>query len=248
MPLPDRSNRRLRMATYNVHRCVGVDGRLAPERVSEVIEEIQPDVIGLQEVDSGFHEGGSDQLEHLARATGLEPWSGPTLHSQTGGYGSALLTRHPVLEARRHDLSVADREPRGALEARLSVNERVMRVVVTHLGLQRRERRHQVAQLLRILEANPDDPLVLLADLNEWAGRGWNLRRLRRALGPAPAVRSFPSRLPLFPLDRVWVRPASLLETIRPHRSALARIASDHLPIVGEIRTDRGGEGAPLIC
>lgn len=248
MPTGDRSNRRLRVATYNVHRCIGMDGRLAPERVSAVIGEIEPDVIGLQEVDTGFHDGGPDQLAHLARATGLGAWSGPTLRNETGDYGSALLTRHPVLDIRRHDLSVADREPRGALEARISVNGFPLRICVTHLGLRRRERRAQVARLLHILHGEPDDPLVLLADLNEWAARGSVLRPLRRALGPAPAVRSFPSRLPLFPLDRVWVRPASWLGAVRPHRSALARVASDHLPIVAEIHAREGGEPAPTIC
>jgi endonuclease/exonuclease/phosphatase family metal-dependent hydrolase len=223
----------LRIATYNVHGCVGSDGREDAERVAGVVRELGCDVVGLQEVNTRSGPGhASLQLDYLAARTGFEPIAGLTILRHDGHYGNALLTRHAVRAIRRHDLSFRSREPRGALDVDLDARGATVRVIVTHLGLRPIERREQVRFLLRLLhDSAPATPIVVLGDINEWLPIGRPLRWLHGLLGHAPAERSFPSRYPMFALDRVWVRPRRLLLATRVHASASARSASDHLPV-----------------
>ena len=223
---------RLAVASYNVHRCIGGDGRHAPARVAEVVRELDADVIGLQEVASRFDGAGAvDQLAYLAHATGYEAVAGPTLLARHGHIGNALLTRCPILAVTRLDLSVGGREPRGALDVAIAVDGARVRVIVTHLGLRRGDRRAQVARLLATLGDDRDELVVLLGDINEWLPRGGCLGRLHARLGRANAVRTFPARRPVLSLDRVWVQPRSGFGELRAHASPLARVASDHLPV-----------------
>jgi len=197
-----------------------------------VIEEIGADVIALQEV----HSGAGDGLGAWTRRLGYELVEGATLRRGDQPYGNALLSRHPVTGVRRLDLSMPDREPRGALDAVVSVSRRTVRVVTTHLGLGGAERRRQVD---RLLDHVGDGPVVLLGDLNEWWGWGRSLRRLRRAFSPTMAPASFPAHRPMLALDRILVRPPARLTRLDVHASPLARMASDHLPVVARLDLDR---------
>jgi endonuclease/exonuclease/phosphatase family metal-dependent hydrolase len=223
----------LRIASYNLHRCVGLDGRVDAARVARVIQEIGCDTIGLQEVDSQPGNGHeSMQLDYLARVTGMEPFAGHTIIRHQGHFGNALMTRRPVLAVRQHILTWGRREPRGALEVDIDVDGHLVRVLVTHLGLRPAERRFQVEQMLELLHGFPVEQTVLvLGDINEWLPLGRPLRWLHGMLGHVPAERSFPAWLPIFALDRVWVRPRHNLLACGTHRSATARVASDHLPL-----------------
>lgn len=223
----------LRIASYNIHRCVGTDRRLDAARVAAVIAEVGCDTIGLQEVDSRSGERhDSIQLDYLADSTGMQAIAGHTIVRHEGHFGNALLTRRPVLGVRRHDLSVPGREPRGAIEADLDVEGVPIRVFVTHLGLRPAERRFQIRRMMELLQAVPPGrSVVVLGDINEWLPVGRPLRWMHDLLGETPAERSFPSWLPMFALDRVWVRPQEALLAFGTHRSAAARVASDHLPI-----------------
>lgn len=224
------------MASYNIHRCLGKDGRLAPERISGVIEELGSDIVGLQEVDARASDGGfSLQMELLAGATGYQAVPGPTIRSQNRFYGNVLLTTHPIKRVRRYDLSVSRREPRGALDVDLEVHGRPVRVIVTHFGLRGAERREQARRLLGHLGADHGGMCVLLGDTNDWSARGQAVRLLNAAFGAPPLKRTFPSRFPIFPLDRIWVKPPDRLERLTVHRSPLARLASDHLPVKARI-------------
>lgn len=225
--------RALTLASYNIHGGIGGDGHFVPQRIVGVLAELGADIVALQEVES--RATGFDMLEYLARATGLQPIAGPTLLSAAGDYGNGLLTAHPVVTVRRLDLSLPGREPRGAIDAELDIDGAPLRVIATHLGLRPGERRRQVRRLLAAFEQDRAIPTVFMGDLNEWFLIGRPLRWLHRHFEQTPAPASFPARLPLLALDRLWVKPRHMLERVWVHRSGLARLASDHLPLCGRI-------------
>ena len=145
-----------RIATYNVHSCVGIDAKFAPGRIATVVKALEADVVGLQEV--GWHhrgEIGLDQFEFLSRETGMKAWPGPTKHHERAHYGNALLSRLPVLDVRPMDLSLPHREPRGAIDADIQVGDKVVRVIVAHLGLDPWERNAQITRVLHTVERGP---------------------------------------------------------------------------------------------
>jgi endonuclease/exonuclease/phosphatase family metal-dependent hydrolase len=230
----------LRVATYNIHRAVGADGRKDLERVARVVAALDADVVGLQEVDSNMRTAGAvDQLQFLARNTGMTPIAGAAWAREYGDYGNGLLTRCPVVGVRRHDVSVASHEPRSLLEVRLETRLGPLRVVNTHFGTRNSERRRQHELLVSLIRSVNGGPLVVMGDFNEWSPLSGTTRTLDRLLGRAPRVRSFPSRLPLFSLDRVWARSPCRVTGMRAVRDGMARVASDHLPVVASVRPAR---------
>jgi len=218
----------LRIASYNVHGCVGTDRRKDAARIAGVIAELECDTVGLQEVDY--------RLDYIAGRLGMEAVPGLTLLRHDGPYGNALLTRRPVLDVRRLALGYGRREPRNALDVDLDVGGKKLRVIVTHLGLFAPERRWQVRKLLELVRETPER-LVVLGDINEWFPFSRPVRWFNRLLGHSVVERSFPSRWPLLALDRVWVRPRPALLALKAHRSALAAAASDHLPVKAIVAT-----------
>jgi len=224
------------VATYNVHKCVGLDRRRDPGRVAAVIRELRVDAVGLQEVENrtdGVRE--SAQMDFLAKETGYEAILGPTITLANSHYGNVLFTRWPVVKSREIDLCFSGREPRGAIEALLSIHQRRVSVIVTHLGLTGPERCFQVCRVVDCLEENRVLLTVLVGDINEWFPLSWRLRQIHRCMGRSPALLSFPSRRPFLALDRIWVRPKGAMKKIWVHRTRLSRTASDHLPVVAEI-------------
>tara|TARA_R110002124_G_scaffold95366_1_gene239604 strand:+ start:7995 stop:8723 length:729 start_codon:yes stop_codon:yes gene_type:complete len=227
----------LRVATWNIHRGVGRDGRVDIERIAAVLQEISADIIGLQEV--GFWSGEHlNVLEYFATITGAAPIEGITLENELGHYGNAVLTRLPVHSMRQHDFSISGREPRGAIDLKLKLGRTCIRFVSTHLGLRPAERRYQVQYLLKLFEEEGCALDVLLGDLNEWFLFGRPLRRLHRCFGAQLAPATFPSGRPLFALDRLWTRPRAAVKRLRVHSSPLARVASDHLPLLADLELD----------
>jgi len=224
----------MRLATYNIHACIGADGRFDPGRTVGVLRQMNADVVALQEVDN-HPLGEVELLDYLSRETGLAAFAGPTLQRDTRHYGNALLTRLPTLTLKQIDLSLPRREPRGAIHALLDWNGQNLQVVATHLGLRPGERRQQVRRLLALYNSGPAALSVLLGDLNEWLLWGRPLRWLRRHFSATPQPRTYPARFPLFALDRIWVHPRSAMRRLAVHDSPLARIASDHLPLMAEL-------------
>jgi len=229
----------LRIASYNVHACVGTDGRKDAARVVGVIEELGCDTVGLQEVDY--------RLDFIAHRLGMEAVPGLTLLRHDGPYGNALVTRRRVLAVRRLGFTYSGREPRNALDVDLEVGGETVRVIVTHLGLWPAERRYQVKKILALLKETPmTERVVVLGDINEWMPLGRPLRWMHALLGRSPAERSFPSRWPLLALDRVWARPRHALLALKAHRSPLAALASDHLPVKAIVATHHAQLSAQL--
>ena len=223
----------LKIVSYNIHRAIGRDRRCVPQRILDVLDEIDADVVALQEVEAG--DSVADMLAWLGEKTGFTAIAGTTLIRHDGHYGNALLTRLPIRDTTLCDLSWRGREPRGAIAADLEVGGDPLRVVATHLGLRPAERRNQVTRLIKLFTDVPRRRAVLLGDVNEWFLWGRPLRRLHRYFKSTPSVATFPSMLPVLALDRVWTHPRSLLKRIRAHTSPLARVASDHLPLVATL-------------
>ncbi len=238
--------RPLRVLSWNVHGCVGVDRRLDPVRVAQLIRTIDPDVAGLQEVDLCHRDAhGRDALEVIAEETGLAGVHGPTMQRPKGDYGNAVLSRWPIAAALPLDFSVPGREPRGAMDVTVVCPGGSVRVVVTHLGLGRRERRRQVDRLLHRLDrplagtSGADDrhPLILMGDFNEWLPWGRTaLTGLKSAFAESWNRRTFPSVLPVLSLDRILVRPAPPAGGRRRPAPRGCWKASDHLPLIADLR------------
>jgi endonuclease/exonuclease/phosphatase family metal-dependent hydrolase len=238
----------LRIATYNVHACVGADGRHDPDRVAAVIGELDADVVALQE----FTYPASVALDTRAPVvlTTLDRYEcalGPTRNrlgrTVTECFGNALLTRHPIVEVHRIDLSMERREPRGALAATIDVAGTVWHVLATHLGLRIHERHFQTRQIMDYLNAVRDTFIVVLGDFNDWLPGRSAAHLLDRRLGHQPRPATFPVRWPIVALDRIWVHPRHALRRLSVHTSATARIASDHFPVVAEVALRRTGRG-----
>lgn len=245
-PAPSETDRpaaagTLAVASYNIHSGVGLDRRRSAARIASVLKELDCDLYALQEVDNqpGDHEE-SLQLERFARELNMEAVPGLRIVRHTGEYGNALLTRLPVLSVRRHDLSHSWFEPRGALDVQVEVAGQPLRIIATHFGLRRGERRVQWRALMsHLTEASPELPTVMLGDINEWYRSSVMLSEARRIFGEPPTPAEFPSFAPCLALSRIWVRPHAALVSVTAHRTALSRRASDHLPIRGVIDVSR---------
>jgi endonuclease/exonuclease/phosphatase family metal-dependent hydrolase len=167
----------------------------------------------------------------------MHPIAGPNLRDHRGDFGNALLARSAPVDHTLLDLSIYQREPRGAIDACFRLEGAQLRILVTHLGLTRLERAKQIS-ILREHLGGPSvgEAVVLLGDLNEWRPTPFT----RARLVPAPfavssRLRTFPSRRPLLDLDRILVSPRPSRFEARAQKSRLARIASDHLPVVADI-------------
>jgi len=226
----------LRVATYNVHACVGTDGRHDPGRVASVIDELRADVVALQE----FTYPAAVAIETrqpvgFATLGHYECALGPTRQNTVQCFGNALLTRHPIVEVHRLDLSMERYEARGALAATLDVGGQPLHVLAAHLGLRVRERRFQVRQILDYLESVQRTLFVVLGDFNDWLPGRSVVHVLDQLLGRPPRPASFPGMWPVVALDRIWVHPRARLRRLFTHATPASRVASDHLPVVADI-------------
>ena len=240
--------------SWNIHGMRGRDGVPDPERVAAVIEEARVDVAGLQEV--GALGGPGELLDPagtLARLTGLAQAYGLTELRGGYPYGNCILSRFHITATRSYDLSVPGREKRGCLRADVDLDASALHVFNCHLGLDRRERRRQAAQLLSadiLRDAALAYPLVLVGDFNAWWSRSavprWIRRQLADAAVAAGATRAtFPSVFPVVRLDRAYVSPTVRVLACTVHDSPLARLASDHLPIVVELELTPAAQRPP---
>jgi endonuclease/exonuclease/phosphatase family metal-dependent hydrolase len=223
----------LRVATYNLHSCVGGDRRYDPERTLHVLRELDADVLALQEVGGYLHDG-IEQIHFFEQKLKMHATAGPNLTRRGTQFGNALLVRGQVLKSRLIDLKVLPFEPRGAIDAQVETEHGLLRVIATHLGLFPRERRQQIEILAKALEHEPQALTIFMGDFNIFGPERTVLKRIG-APRRLPKLYSFPARLPLMSLDRIWTIPNERLLTRAVHRTTLSRIASDHLPVVADV-------------
>jgi endonuclease/exonuclease/phosphatase family metal-dependent hydrolase len=241
---------RLRVATYNVHGCRGMDGRRSEERIAEVIAALDVDVIGLQELD--LNRGRSARVDQTALIADLLGWHRyfhPALRRGDEHFGDAILSRYPMRLRQAKELpSVTTRlcpEPRAAIWMEVESPIGKVQVINTHLGLGRRERLMQAELLagpewLGSVEAT--DSLVLIGDFNSLPGSppfqvlAQRLRDVRTLVTPSPRLRTFPTSLPSLAVDHIFVNEKFRVESVAVVRNTETRIASDHLPLVAALR------------
>lgn len=232
------------VVSYNIHRGLGLDRRRDLDRIAAVIAETEPDVIGLQEVirEDGDRVPEADQAVYLARKLGMEVVMGETRAHGAGTYGNAVLTRLPIVGSVRCDLSRGTREPRGSLRVDVAVDGTVLHVFNCHFGLAFRERREQLELLAGFIRVGSgcEGPRVVMGDFNEWH-RGPVTKGLRLEFSsPMRRMRrTHPAMFPIFKLDRIYWDVELQGEEFHVHRSRLARVASDHLPVVARLRVRR---------
>jgi endonuclease/exonuclease/phosphatase family metal-dependent hydrolase len=234
---------RVTIGSYNLHAFVGTDGQRDVARCARVIHALSAEVVALQEVvfaDSAS--GAPEPLEMLEMLAGYQAVSAPIARRDGLAFGNVVLTRLPVLSQRRICLDYGDHEPRTALEVVLETGARPLRVVATHLGLRPVERRHQVRTILAHVAGDERSVTVLLGDFNEWFLLGRPLRWLHARFGRGYALPSYPSRFPLFALDRIWAHPRGALANFRTYSAGEARVASDHLPVIAEVDVSSGAQ------
>ncbi len=241
---------RLSIMTYNVHSCIGSDGRASPERIAEIIALYQADIICLQELDSNLlRTGRADQASEIADRLNMDFHFHPSLRvEEKGEYGNAVLTRFPSSVVRAAGLPMFPgrrvQEQRGALWAAVTVNGRKLNVLNTHLGLSARERTAQAEDLLGpgwLGDPACKAPVVLCGDLNTVPLFGV-YRRFAAALRDASQAvgwgrgRTYPSKLPFMRLDHVFSSEDIAVEQVTVPWTRLTRIASDHLPLIARLR------------
>jgi endonuclease/exonuclease/phosphatase family metal-dependent hydrolase len=239
------ARRTIKILSYNVHSCVGTDRRLDPGRIADVIAELSPDIIGLQELDVGRRRTGSvDQADTIARHLKMEFQFHPALSVEEERYGDALLTALPMRLVKAGAITSIG-EPRGALWAEVETIAGPLQVFNTHLGLLRRDRQAQAEELcgpgwLGHPQAL-DKPLVLIGDFNSIPSSApyrtllGHLQDARGQTGRLPAP-TFPSRWPLLRLDHVFVSGGPEIVSAQAVKTPLARRASDHLPLLVTIK------------
>ena len=227
---------RLKLASYNIHKAVGTDGRRDPERILRVLHEIGADVVALQEVDRRFGPRASVLPRLLVEEAGWHVAPLAMLKDSLGWHGNAILVRRGIEVLTAEPVHLPVIEPRGAVRAELALDGARLRVVGAHLDLSGLRRKHQIRTILSEIDGcDHACPAVVLGDFNEWSPRGGSLRQFGAHWQVIAPGKSFPSRQPLAPLDRIALSGEWHCESHGVHHSALAVAASDHLPIWAEI-------------
>ena len=239
--------RTFRIATYNIHKSRGLDGRTRVERIARVLERVDADIIALQEVVN--HEGASiedHQASYLAERLGRSFAIGQTREHRGGVYGNVTLSRWGFERIQHIDMSVRGREERGVLRTDVRVGDQIVHIFNVHLGTAHRERRKQAirfmdADLLRAVDIS--GPRIVLGDFNDWT-HGLVTRTLSTEFRFSdlaehlPRARNYPAILPMLHLDHIYCDFHLKIRGARLQRDRLSLVASDHLPLVAELKIE----------
>jgi endonuclease/exonuclease/phosphatase family metal-dependent hydrolase len=234
----------IRVVTYNIHKCRGLDGRTQPERIAAVLATIDADIVALQEV-VGASPLKPGQAAEIGAALGMGWVMAPTRHIRNALYGNVVLSRFPVKHHQQHDLSWKTCEPRLAQRADLALNgeDDVLHFYNVHLGTALLERRDQARRLASVVhDRRVSGPKIVLGDFNEWA-RGLATDVLAEKLHSIDLrqhlkrKRTYPGFFPLVHLDHIYYEGARVeINKVWLPKDRMAMMASDHLPLVADLK------------
>ncbi len=241
-----RAETHLRVMSYNVHACAGVDGRVSPRRIARVIAQQSPDLIALQELDCGrVRSRGEDQVKLIADSLGCHAVFCPTVIRGEEQYGHAVLSHFPLEAVKTAQLPYSERgvwpEDRAALWTRVLVGDLPVNVVTTHLGLGSAERMAQIRALLGPEWLEPvlgKEAIILCGDFNFTPGtvpHRYANTHLRDVASDTNGVYTFSTFRPLIRLDHIFLSKHFATKKVRAVRNKLTRVASDHLPLVADL-------------
>ncbi len=239
---------RLRVVTYNVHKCQGLDRRILPERIASVLKDLKPDIVAMQEV-VGAGPGGRGQEEEIGKILNLKPLLEPARQVRGRAFGNALLTRFPIKSHAACDLSQKNLEPRFCQRVDLLIDGHPVHLFNVHLGTSRKERGLQARQLVPFLsDPSLKGPKILLGDFNEWI-KGPATETLCRTFQPLDIQpflkwpKTYPGFLPVFHIDQFYYNGLVKVVKVEAPRNWSTIVASDHMPIVAELKIRIDGQG-----
>lgn len=224
----------IRIASYNLQKCVGLDLRRRPDRILNVIADLAAQVVVLQEADKRLAPRMAALPHEMAEAEGWQVVEFGQPGGSLGWHGNAMLLRPSLRVIETQHIELPGLEPRGAVRADLDTDLGRLRVVGLHLGLVRRYRLLQVAAIMRALARLAPCPTVLAGDFNDWRG-GAALDAAAKGVDFVSTGPSFPAPRPVARLDRLALSPDLEALATGVHRARPARVASDHLPVWADV-------------
>ena len=240
-PDESRRSRTIRLATYNIHRGRGLDGRTRLERIAAVLASIDADIVALQEV-VGASPLRAGQAAELGAALGMGWVMAPTRHLRTALFGNVVLSRFPVRQHVQYDLTWKACEQRGVQRADIALDDDTLHIYNVHLGTSLLERRNQATRLAALVhDERVTGPKIILGDFNEWA-RGLTFDVLGERLQSVDLRkhlsrrRTYPGFFPVLHLDHIYYEGKVDVLRVSMPRDRMAKMASDHLPLVADLR------------
>lgn len=232
---------RIRLASYNIHKCLGMDRKRSAHRIIDVVNELDPDIIALQEVDHRLAPRRA-ALPHasVVSLTDLVAPRFATNQVSLGWHGQTILVRHGYSVAGTLQIELPGLEPRGAVLADIDTPAGPIRIIGVHLGLVRRYRLLQMKAIREATVEMPERPTVILGDFNEWSRSG-GIAPLAGAFHVHAPGKSYPALRPVAALDRVALDHKVHLRQAGVWATRLSRLASDHLPIWADVTLAQGG-------
>ncbi len=237
-----KRTRTVRVATYNIHRGRGLDGRTRLERIASVLASIDADIVALQEV-VGASPLKAGQAAELGAALGMGWVMAPTRHLRTALFGNVVLTRFPVRHHVQYDLTWKTCEHRGVQRVDVGIDDDTLHFYNVHLGTSLLERRHQAARLATLVhDRRLVGPKIILGDFNEWArhlGATDVLAQRLQSIDLSKHLsrrRTYPGFFPILHLDHIYYEGRVEVLKVTLPRDRLALMASDHLPLVADLK------------
>jgi endonuclease/exonuclease/phosphatase family metal-dependent hydrolase len=231
----------VRIATYNVHRARGLDGRTRPDRIAAVLRSIDADVVALQEVVGAGPRGGG-HAEEIGAALGMGWVMAPARQLRGHQFGNAVLSRFPITQHLEHDLSWKTCEPRRLQRVDVAAEGCTLHVYNVHLGTALLERRHQASRLADIVtDRHVGGAKIVLGDFKEWM-RGLATKMLSERMNSVDLRdylrrrRTYPGVFPFLDLDHIYYSGRVDIVSVELVRTRLSLVASDHLPLVANVR------------